>query len=158
TTNYSGDFAFVSKINSSGTSYVYSNRFGGGKESITGIALDGRGGVYIGGEGPSAPPGVDLLPGPPGYASDVWVFYVSPFLARISDEALPVALAANTSNLTAGQTVTLTAQLAGVGSVGTVQFFDGAALIGSSAVTNNSAVVVASPVLGIHTFTARYQG
>jgi large repetitive protein len=69
------------------------------------------------------------------------------------------ALTASPSTSSFGQTVTLTAAVTPALATGTVQFFNGATLLGSAAITNSQAQIsTATLPVGTNSFTASYSG
>jgi hypothetical protein len=75
--------------------------------------------------------------------------------------ATTVTLASNIASAFAGQAITFTATVkpTGIGTpTGSVSFYDGATLIGSSALTAGSASIAPVLIAGTHTITAVYAG
>jgi uncharacterized repeat protein (TIGR01451 family) len=69
-----------------------------------------------------------------------------------------VALASSPNTSTAGTPVTFTAIVTGAAPTGTVSFYDGPMLLGSSALVGGSASLIVSLGVGSHTITAVYNG
>jgi hypothetical protein len=77
----------------------------------------------------------------------------------VNKAASSVSLAADHAAITSGQSVTLTATVAPAAASGTVQFLDGAMLLGTAALSNGSAAFTATGLsAGAHSITAVYDG
>lgn len=73
--------------------------------------------------------------------------------------ASSVALSSSVNPAASGQTVTFTAAVTPSAATGTVQFYDGAALLGTSTLTNGIATYSTSSLaVGTHSITANYTG
>jgi hypothetical protein len=73
--------------------------------------------------------------------------------------ASTVLLSSSANPATAGQSITFTANITPASATGTVQFFDGATLLGTSSVSSGSAQLATSALAkGSHSVSATYSG
>lgn len=167
--------AFVSKLSATGNTVLYSSLIHVTKDSGgniptgqtynagVGIAVDSSDNAYIAAQGPS-----DFTTTAGAYkttnagATDAVVF-------KLTRATPAVALSANPNPAIAGQPVTLTATVAGVGTSGQVTFlnqgslnawhnaFDGTDTLGTAAAVNGAATFNFKPAAGIYRLTAVFR-
>jgi sugar lactone lactonase YvrE len=82
----------------------------------------------------------------------------APVTVSVSKANAAIALTASPNPSVAGQPVTFTAAVSPSSSTGTVQFLDGATVIGTAALNNGAASLSAALAVGTHSVTAVYSG
>src|SRR5262249_43070030 len=83
----------------------------------------------------------------------------APVSQTVNKANTTTTVTSNRNPSTAGRPVTFTATLSPAAATGTVQFFDGAALIGPAALSGGTATPTTSSLsTGSHSITARYGG
>ena len=83
---------------------------------------------------------------------------LSPFVV-VEDQGTATTLASSSTAPAYGQSITLTATVAPAGGTGTVESLDGAASLGSAALSDGTAMLATSALaVGSHSVTARYAG
>ncbi|HTS64549.1 MAG TPA: Ig-like domain repeat protein [Candidatus Acidoferrales bacterium] len=93
------------------------------------------------------------------YSGDANYSGASAGLTQTVKAAAAVSLSASSTSITVGQAVTLTATVTPAAATGTVQFLDGATVLGSAAVSSGTAVLsVSTLAVGTHSLTAVYSG
>jgi hypothetical protein len=83
----------------------------------------------------------------------------APFALTVSKAPATVALTSSANPATAGQPLTLTAAVSPAAATGTVQFLDGATVLGAVPMSGGSAALALfTPSVGAHSITAMYSG
>jgi hypothetical protein len=163
-----GTDLFAAKLSPSGASLAFSTLLGGAIDApgppigpssplATGIALDVVGSAYVTGmtNKTDFPTTAGAFQASLGAGAGL-----SAFVAKINESKDSTTSLAVTPNPAAvGSAVTLTATVTGNAPTGTVTFKDGAATIGSSAVSGTTAQLVTTALAGgAHALTASYAG
>ena len=155
--------AFVARLNAAGSALSFSTYHGGSAlESGNGIALDLQGSVYVTGE-TSSPDFPTLHPFQSSCAGTCANAFVSKMALPPPGVTASTTTLTNTpSTSTFGQTVTLGATVTGGSGTptGTVDFKDGATLLGTQTLdgTGAASMTVSTLSAGSHSLTAVYSG
>ncbi len=159
--------AYVAKMNPTGSTLYFASLVGAGgvvsSQSGQGLAIDSAGNIYLAGDtnggGLPATPGAFQPNFAPGGSNggDGFIAKINPFVTSNT------ALLVNPNSTNAGQNITFTATVTGSGGLtptGTVNFMNGAALLGSAALNGSGVAVFSSATLaaGSYSVTADYSG
>jgi hypothetical protein len=144
------NYAFIMKLSPDGSRQIYSTVLGGGV--ATGLALDGFGNAYVAGY-KAGPP---LINGEIRSSGDYDVSSV--FVAKLNDQVAPLILATDHNPGTAGQPVDLVARLADSRYAGTIEFRNGAQVVGTVATSAGSAMLPLTLAAGIYRLSAVFHG
>jgi hypothetical protein len=155
-----GDKVFLATFTSDGTQLVFASRFGGANSndepiSYGGLALDSSGNVYFGGSTPNG-----SFPVTTGtYATTVAGGFARTFFAKISPVLFPTTNTLTVSPLTTvtGVNVTFTAVIASslysAIPTGTVNFMNGATVLGTGTLDSTGKTVFTTTSLAAATYT-----
>lgn len=157
-TTAQGPDAFLIKASADGRQRLMATVLGGNNEDAgTAIVADGFDGIVFAGKTLATDfPVVHSLQG--GLGSPTQPYEVNGFVTRISDVGTPIALNASANPSTAGQAIELAATVAGARDNGTVEFREGANVIGMAGLAGGVAKLGVLLPSGIHVLTATYRG
>jgi len=148
--------AFVSKFDPTGNALLFSTYLGGnGTDSAQGVAVDNSGNAYVAGTTSSSnfPTTAGAFQTSLKGTSDAFVTKI----ATATSTFLELQVSPNPAAI--GESVTLTAFGLPTNATGSVSFFDGTTLLGTSSVSNGDAtLIVDSFSPGTHPLTAVYSG
>jgi hypothetical protein len=136
---------FLMKITSDGQRLLYSVIVNPG--TITGLAIDAFGAAYVAGYN-AGPPQVNAAQTAPG----------SVFVTKVIGQPTPLVLTATPNPAAAAQSVTLIATAGDARYAGSVEFRDGAQLLGTAPLAGGTATFAATLAVGIHRLTAAFRG
>ena len=144
--------AYLMEVAASGTSTLFATTFGGGADGgVQGLTADGFGSLCLAGyTGVANFPTLASLQGSPAGTNA--------FLAKVSDAAIPVTLDVSANPAASETPLLLTARVAASRDQGTVEFRDGATVLGTSPIAGGSASLTVSLAAGVHSLTAVYFG
>lgn len=144
---------FVAKVRPDGAKLVYSVVLGTrwNDETVTAMAQDGKGGVVV--AGLYSPGSVDFPVTPGAHATSG----IS-LLFKLSPGKYPTTLRTSLNPASAGQNVTLTADVQGIQPGGSVTFMADGVSLGTVPVEGGAAVLTTGLAVGIHKITAVFSG
>ena len=144
--------AFVMKISLDGSVVVYAATLGGGV--ATGLALDGFGNVFVAGYAPGGLPMVNAAQAAPILGDE----QTTPFIAKLNDHLAPVKLASSMNPGDSAHPILLMATVADARYVGSIEFDDGATVLGTVQLNGAAATLQANLAVGIHRLRATFHG
>jgi hypothetical protein len=142
--------AFVMKIAADGSSIIYSATLGSG--IATGVAADSFGNAYVTGYGGTGIPMVNGVQGDPSLPQS------APFFAKINDHLTPITLVSNVNPADAAHPVPLVVKVADARYPGSIEFDDGATVLGTVPLNGGIATLSANLSVGIHRLRAVFHG
>lgn len=145
--------AFAMKISRDGARLLYLAVLGGASVA-TGLALDNFGNAYVAGRAQPDLMVVNAGQGAPAFDGQK----SNAFVAKINDHLVPVALTTDRNPSAPGQAVSLRAVVADARFAGTIEFDDGAQVLGSVAIASGAATFSATLSVGIHRLRVVFRG
>lgn len=152
--DFTSSLPFVVKIRPQGDGLTYSVLLGvPGELAANGLALDQSGNVYTVGRGGSSPASPIL-----NFPVTTGAFLTSghSFLYKLSAGKYTTLVRSSNNPSSSGESIKLTADVQNINQSGTVTFMDGTITLGTVAVTNGAATLMANLPAGVHKITAIY--
>jgi hypothetical protein len=144
---------FLMKISPTG-GQRYSTFLGEGV--ATGVATDGFGNVYVSGYSKGAMPTANA--GQADCTIDNNGNCVTPFVLKVNDAAVPVALTSPTPSIEENTSTTLTATVGDLRATGVIDFSDDGGVLATVPVVSGHATYTLSPSTGIRHYAATFRG
>jgi len=140
------------KISPDGSAVDYAATLGDGV--ATGLAIDGFGNAFVAGYASGGLPMVSAAQAAPILGEE----QTTPFIAKLNDHLAPVKLASNMNPGDSAHPVPLVATVADARYAGSIEFDDGATVLGTVQLNGAVATLRANLAVGIHRLRAIFHG